>query len=70
MYPSAQSIILVPRTSRRVRRRRREAIVVPDDLPVFVVPPISTDVVTWNTGPFRVSPRLSLSWGVLIVLRF
>jgi len=26
MYPSAQSIVLIPRSSRRTRRRRREAI--------------------------------------------
>ena len=70
MYPSAQSIILVPRTSRRTRRRRREAVVVPDDLPVFVVPPISTDVVTWNTGPFQVSFCFLICLEILIVLKF
>ena len=69
MYPSAQSIVLVPRTSRRTRRHRCEAVVVPDDLPVFSVPPVLTNVGTWNDVPFQLSLRFRLVLGFLIVLK-
>ena len=59
MYPSAQSIVLVPRTSRRTRRRRREAMVVPDSLPVFMPPFISTITGVWPGVSFQVSPLFS-----------
>jgi len=59
MYPSAQSITLVPRTSRRTRRRRREAMVVPDGLPVYMPPLTSTRTGVWPGVPFQVSSSFS-----------
>jgi len=59
MYPSAQRIVLVPRTSRRTRRRHREVIssstpIPGDEFDPFV--PLVTG--TFPNVWFRVSPRL------------
>jgi len=55
MYPSAQSIVLVNRSLRRTHRYRREAVVVPDDLPVFPPQFVLTNVGVWNDMPFQAS---------------
>jgi len=58
MYPSAQSIILVPRTSRCIRRRRRETTILPTPIPGDEFDPTVPLVTgTFANVWFRVSPR-------------